>query len=100
MNSPLLTITRDAPPLDFRKMGKPRGGKNNNKRGGKRGGGGQQGERDSRQGGAYAATVKNNPAFENYYKAQGILSADEFEAMMQAYREDLPTTFRVTGSRA
>lgn len=43
---------------------------------------------------------KNNAAFEQYYRDQGILPESEWPAFMQTFREDLPTTFRVTGSRA
>ena len=41
----------------------------------------------------------NNERFEKYYKAQGILSDDEWASFMDAMRTPLPTTFRVTGSR-
>ena len=41
----------------------------------------------------------NNERFEKYYKAQGILSEDEWAPFMDAMRTPLPTTFRVTGSR-
>ena len=40
-----------------------------------------------------------NERFEKYYKAQNILSDDEWDAFMEIMREPLPTTFRVAGSR-
>jgi multisite-specific tRNA:(cytosine-C5)-methyltransferase len=40
-----------------------------------------------------------NDRFEKYYKAQNILSEDEWDAFMESMREPLPTTFRVAGSR-
>ena len=41
----------------------------------------------------------NNERFEKYYKAQNVLSEDEWENFMESMREPLPTTFRVAGSR-
>ncbi|GFZ46615.1 Multisite-specific tRNA:(cytosine-C(5))-methyltransferase [Saitozyma sp. JCM 24511] len=41
-----------------------------------------------------------NEGFEEFYKAQGLLSSEEWEAFMDHLRTELPTTFRVTGSRA
>jgi hypothetical protein len=58
---------------------------------------------------------KQNDLFEEYYKvgrqyarhsafadaqAQGILSEQEFPIMLESLQKELPTTFRVTGSRA
>ncbi|KAK0551251.1 tRNA (cytosine-5-)-methyltransferase ncl1 [Tilletia horrida] len=38
-----------------------------------------------------------NPAFESYYLEQRLLdSADEWKALMRAFRQPLPTTFRIT----
>ncbi|EJD05354.1 S-adenosyl-L-methionine-dependent methyltransferase [Fomitiporia mediterranea MF3/22] len=41
----------------------------------------------------------SNERFENYYKAQQILSEDEWDAFMQALRRPLPSTFRIAASR-
>ncbi|ORY27062.1 S-adenosyl-L-methionine-dependent methyltransferase [Naematelia encephala] len=41
-----------------------------------------------------------NVGFEEYYKSQNIMTEDEWPAFLAACREELPTTFRVTGSRA
>ena len=45
--------------------------------------------------------VLSNANFEQYYKAIGITQTqDEWDSFMQSLRTPLPTTFRVTGSRA
>ncbi|KAJ7089364.1 S-adenosyl-L-methionine-dependent methyltransferase [Mycena belliarum] len=41
----------------------------------------------------------NNSRFENYYQAQNIVVAEEWEPFLEALRTPLPTTFRVAGSR-
>ncbi|KDQ60243.1 hypothetical protein JAAARDRAFT_205232 [Jaapia argillacea MUCL 33604] len=41
----------------------------------------------------------HNEKFEAYYKMQGILPEDEWDQFLQAFREPLPTTFRVAGCR-
>ena len=41
----------------------------------------------------------HNERFESYYKAQNVLSDDEWESFLESMKEPLPTTFRVTGSR-
>ena len=41
----------------------------------------------------------NNARFEAYYKTQGIVPEDQWDAFMESLREPLPTTFRVAGSR-
>jgi multisite-specific tRNA:(cytosine-C5)-methyltransferase len=43
---------------------------------------------------------KQNELFEEYYKAQGIMGDDEWPEFLEALRRELPTTFRITGSRA
>ena len=40
-----------------------------------------------------------NERFTAYYKAQNIVPEDEWEFFMDAFRQHLPTTFRVAGSR-
>lgn len=78
-------------------MGKPRRPKGQNK---SKKGEARSDHRDNQPRGS-AAINKSNAAFEAYYKAQAILDTDEeFDRMMSSYREDLHTTFRVTGSRA
>ncbi|XP_061336578.1 uncharacterized protein LOC133283693 [Gastrolobium bilobum] len=39
-----------------------------------------------------------NPAFDHYYKEQGILSSDEWDAFMRVLRTPLPTAFRINSS--
>jgi tRNA (cytosine34-C5)-methyltransferase len=39
--------------------------------------------------------VKENAAFEEYYKYQKLLPESEWEAFMSTLRQDLPTTFRI-----
>ncbi|OSX63847.1 hypothetical protein POSPLADRAFT_1138690 [Postia placenta MAD-698-R-SB12] len=41
----------------------------------------------------------HNERFEKYYKAQKIVSDEEWEPFMESLRKPLPTTFRVAGSR-
>jgi multisite-specific tRNA:(cytosine-C5)-methyltransferase len=41
----------------------------------------------------------DNEQFNAYYKAQHVVSDDEWNVMMEALRRVLPTSFRVTGSR-
>ncbi|KAF9226412.1 S-adenosyl-L-methionine-dependent methyltransferase [Gyrodon lividus] len=41
----------------------------------------------------------NNERFTAYYRAQNIISDDEWESFMESLRRPLPTTFRITGSR-
>ncbi|KAG8744951.1 hypothetical protein FRC10_009186 [Ceratobasidium sp. 414] len=66
---------------------------------GKRGkkGGGKAGK----GGGSWGADVKQeNAAFEKYYKAVGIVPEEEWDEFWATLKVVLPTTFRVTGSRA
>ncbi|KAG6379756.1 S-adenosyl-L-methionine-dependent methyltransferase [Boletus reticuloceps] len=41
----------------------------------------------------------HNERFTAYYKAQNIISEDEWDAFMDSLRRPLPTTFRIAGSR-
>lgn len=50
------------------------------------------------EGEGYEATVTSNEAFEEYYKAQGIVPEEEWTAFMDCLRTPLPTTFRINGS--
>lgn len=48
-------------------------------------------------GAGYADIVKENKLFEHYYKEQGLVPEGEFEQFMNAMREPLPATIRITG---
>lgn len=48
-------------------------------------------------GAGYADIVKENKLFEQYYKEQGLVPDGEFEQFMEAMREPLPATIRITG---
>lgn len=43
--------------------------------------------------------IRENAAFEAYYRAQGVIPEGEFEEFMGALRTGLPSTFRITGNR-
>ncbi|GBE83565.1 Multisite-specific tRNA:(cytosine-C(5))-methyltransferase trm4b [Sparassis crispa] len=63
-------------------------------------GGGSTGDRDD----TYRSDVveradMHNERFEKYYRAQSILTDDEWQEFMETMRNPLPTTFRVAGSR-
>ncbi|XP_060915385.1 RNA cytosine C(5)-methyltransferase NSUN2 [Labrus mixtus] len=51
-------------------------------------------------GAGYADIVKENKLFEHYYKEQGLVPEGEFEQFMQAMREPLPATIRITGYKS
>uniref|UniRef100_A0A7N8XY46 tRNA (cytosine(34)-C(5))-methyltransferase n=1 Tax=Mastacembelus armatus TaxID=205130 RepID=A0A7N8XY46_9TELE len=58
-------------------------------------------DRDSAGWGAgYADIVKENKLFEHYYKEQGLVPEGEFEQFMEAMREPLPATIRITGYKS
>lgn len=48
-------------------------------------------------GAGYADIVKENKLFEQYYKELGLVPDGEFEQFMEAMREPLPATIRITG---
>ena len=48
-------------------------------------------------GAGYADIVKENKLFEDYYKELGLVPEGEFEKFMDAMREPLPATIRITG---
>lgn len=48
-------------------------------------------------GAGYADIVKENKLFEHYYKEQALVPEGEFEQFMEAMREPLPATIRITG---
>lgn len=57
--------------------------------------------RDSAAWGAgYADIVKENKLFEHYYKELGLVPDGEFEQFMEAMREPLPATIRITGYKS
>ncbi|XP_051927888.1 RNA cytosine C(5)-methyltransferase NSUN2 [Hippocampus zosterae] len=51
-------------------------------------------------GAGYADIVKENKLFEHYYKEQGLVPEGEFEQFMNAMREPLPATIRITGYKS
>uniref|UniRef100_A0A1A7WI01 tRNA (cytosine(34)-C(5))-methyltransferase n=1 Tax=Iconisemion striatum TaxID=60296 RepID=A0A1A7WI01_9TELE len=51
-------------------------------------------------GAGYADIVKENKLFEQYYKEQGLVPEGEFEEFMEAMREPLPATIRITGYKS
>lgn len=64
----------------------------------------QSAGRDSRDnagwGAGYADIVKENKLFEHYYKEQGLVPEGEFDEFMEAMREPLPATIRITGYKS
>ncbi|XP_071771009.2 RNA cytosine C(5)-methyltransferase NSUN2 [Centroberyx gerrardi] len=51
-------------------------------------------------GAGYADIVKENKLFEHYYQEQGLVPEGEFEQFMEAMREPLPATIRITGYKS
>ncbi|XP_063833758.1 tRNA (cytosine(34)-C(5))-methyltransferase [Ostrinia nubilalis] len=47
----------------------------------------------------YEDIVRENADFEQYYKTQKVCPEEEWPAFMAALKENLPTTFRITGSK-
>ncbi len=55
----------------------------------------------AQRGAGYADTVLENTLFESFYRRQGFCRDEkEFAEMMEAFRRDLPASFRVTGFRS
>ncbi|EGI61623.1 PREDICTED: tRNA (cytosine(34)-C(5))-methyltransferase [Acromyrmex echinatior] len=52
------------------------------------------------QSGSYADIIRENEDFENYYKTQGIVPEDKWDAFISTIRTNLPVAFRITGSKA
>ncbi|XP_058450073.1 tRNA (cytosine(34)-C(5))-methyltransferase [Malaya genurostris] len=48
----------------------------------------------------YEGIIRENPCFEIYYKHQKICKSDEWDEFMNKLRSNLPTTFRITGSKS
>ncbi|XP_047520424.1 tRNA (cytosine(34)-C(5))-methyltransferase [Pieris napi] len=47
----------------------------------------------------YEDIVRENASFEEYYKAQKVCPDEEWSQFMSALKENLPTAFRITGSK-
>lgn len=77
-------------------QGRGRGGRGG-KRGGGRGGGG--GGRDTRSE-PWSEIQRNNELFESYYRKGGFMDEAEFEVMWSALKQDLPNSFRFTGTKS
>ncbi|KAL0124052.1 hypothetical protein PUN28_006088 [Cardiocondyla obscurior] len=60
----------------------------------------KKGEWDSTPHRSYADIIRENKDFENYYKTQGIVSDDKWDAFIGTMRTNLPVAFRITGSKA
>ncbi|XP_013161475.1 PREDICTED: tRNA (cytosine(34)-C(5))-methyltransferase [Papilio xuthus] len=48
----------------------------------------------------YEDIVRENAAFEEYYKTQKVCPEEEWPEFMTSLKENLPTAFRITGSKA
>ncbi|XP_013780179.1 tRNA (cytosine(34)-C(5))-methyltransferase-like [Limulus polyphemus] len=48
----------------------------------------------------YSDIVMKNEAFEMFYKAQKIVSEDEWDTFLSSLKDTLPVTFRITGFKA
>ncbi|KAG0663245.1 hypothetical protein C6P46_002835 [Rhodotorula mucilaginosa] len=55
--------------------------------------------RNNEQGGNWNVVNMTNETFNKYYKAQGIIPESEWDDFINAFRQPLPTTFRLTSSR-
>ncbi|XP_036422089.1 RNA cytosine C(5)-methyltransferase NSUN2 [Colossoma macropomum] len=64
--------------------------------------GGAEGKRsrDAGWGAGYADIIKENKLFEHYYQELKIVPEGEFEQFMEAMREPLPATIRITGYKS
>lgn len=51
-------------------------------------------------GAGYSDIVKENEMFEHFYKEQGLVPEGEFQHFMEAMREPLPATIRITGYKS
>ncbi|KAL0958350.1 hypothetical protein HGRIS_000495 [Hohenbuehelia grisea] len=74
-------------------------GRNNKRRGGGRGGGPRRNKPNEYRSDFLEKSDMDNERFAAYYKAQNIVSNEEWEPLLDALRRPLPTTFRVAGSR-
>uniref|UniRef100_A0A673YWF4 tRNA (cytosine(34)-C(5))-methyltransferase n=1 Tax=Salmo trutta TaxID=8032 RepID=A0A673YWF4_SALTR len=56
--------------------------------------------RDNGWGAGYADIIKENKLFEAYYRELGLVPEGEFDQFMEAMREPLPATIRITGYKS
>lgn len=61
---------------------------------------GKRSRDDAGWGAGYAEIVKENKLFEQYYRELKIVPDGEFEEFMEAMREPLPATIRITGYKS
>ncbi|KAM9434239.1 RNA cytosine C(5)-methyltransferase NSUN2 [Clarias gariepinus] len=61
---------------------------------------GKRNRDDAGWGAGYAEIVKENKLFEQYYRELKIVPEGEFEEFMEAMREPLPATIRITGYKS
>ncbi|XP_056336100.1 RNA cytosine-C(5)-methyltransferase NSUN2-like [Danio aesculapii] len=61
---------------------------------------GKRSRDDAAWGAGYADIVKENKLFEHYYKELKIVPDGEFEEFIEAMREPLPATIRITGYKS
>lgn len=61
---------------------------------------GKRSRDDAAWGAGYADIVKENKLFEHYYQELKIVPDGEFEEFMEAMREPLPATIRITGYKS
>ncbi|KAF4080579.1 hypothetical protein AMELA_G00172880 [Ameiurus melas] len=61
---------------------------------------GKRSRDDAGWGAGYAEIVKENKLFEEYYRELKIVPDGEFEEFMEAMREPLPATIRITGYKS
>ncbi|KAA0710639.1 tRNA (cytosine(34)-C(5))-methyltransferase [Triplophysa tibetana] len=62
--------------------------------------GGKRSRDDAGWGAGYSEIVKENKLFEHYYRELKIVPEGEFEKFMDAMREPLPATIRITGYKS
>ncbi|XP_026728129.1 tRNA (cytosine(34)-C(5))-methyltransferase [Trichoplusia ni] len=48
----------------------------------------------------YEDIVRENAAFEEYYKSQKVCPLEEWDTFMKTLKDNLPTAFRITGSKS
>ncbi|KAG7325814.1 hypothetical protein KOW79_010739 [Hemibagrus wyckioides] len=61
---------------------------------------GKRNRDDAGWGAGYAEIIKENKLFEQYYQELKIVPEGEFEGFMEAMREPLPATIRITGYKS
>ena len=58
------------------------------------------GDGRDRDAGAYDLQIGTSKDFETYYQSQNVLEPEEWDEFLSVAQQPLPTTFRVTSSRA